>query len=243
MEKKIPQHVAIIMDGNGRWAKKRMMPRVAGHRKGAQVIRDIAKVASDTGVKILTLYAFSRENWGRPQNEVDYLMNLPKSFFEEFLPQAIDYNIQIQVIGDIQGLPEKTHAVIDEAIQRTQDCTGMILNFALNYGSRYEITQAVKAIGEELLNQEVSLDQITEDTVSQHLETYRFKQLQDPDLIIRTSGELRLSNFLLWEAAYAEFYFTDTYWPDFNEESFQRAMQSYQQRQRRYGKLKDESQA
>ena len=229
---KVPQHVAMIMDGNGRWAKKRWMPRNVGHREGAKNIRKIAAIASRKGIKVLTLYAFSTENWNRPEAEVNYLMELPFEFFEKFVPEAIDNNIQIQAIGALEQLPDKTQSAIEEACQRTAHCDGMILNFAINYGARYDIVHAVNQYIEEGATQP-----LTEERLSRNLATAKLGELQCPDLIIRTSGELRLSNFLLWEAAYSEFYFTDVYWPDFKEKEFELALASYAERHRRYGKL------
>lgn len=238
----VPKHVAIIMDGNGRWAKKRFLPRVAGHRKGVQAIKKITIRASDLGIKIVTLYAFSTENWGRPKDEVKFLMNLPKEFFNEFLPQLIENNIRIEVIGDIDGLPAETHEILNEVITKTSHCDGMVLNFAINYGSRQEITQAVQNIVSDIQSKKISETEITDSLINNYLMTSRYNELADPDLIIRTSGEERLSNFLLWQAAYSEFYFTDILWPDFDASELDKAIIDYNGRQRRFGKV-DEKQS
>lgn len=235
----VPKHVAIIMDGNGRWAKKRLMPRVYGHRKGVDTIEEITIRANELGIKVLTLYAFSTENWGRPKDEVDYLMKLPKDFFKKFLPRLIENNIKVEVIGDIAKLPVETHQVLKSVLEQTKDCKGMVLNFALNYGSRQEITQAVKEIVKKVAQGEINLDNIDIDTIDQHLETAHYGNYRDPDLIIRTSGEERLSNFLLWQAAYSEFYFTEVLWPDFDKVEFDKAILAYSERNRRFGKLNE----
>lgn len=230
-KKLIPRHVAIIMDGNGRWANKRLMPRNFGHRQGAKNIKRIAKHASKLGIEVLTLYAFSTENWNRPEEEVQYLMKLPQEFFDSFLPEAVENNIRIETIGHIDKLPKQVQEAISEAKGRTSQCDGLILNFAINYGARSDLVQAVN----QLL--QLKVEEINMDQLAQHLSTHVLEDRQDPDLIIRTSGELRLSNFLLWEAAYSEFYFTDIYWPDFNERALDQAIESYTLRHRRYGKL------
>lgn len=233
----VPKHIAIIMDGNGRWAKKRFLPRVAGHRKGVQAIKKITIRANELNIKLITMYAFSTENWGRPKDEVDFLMKLPKEFFNEFLPDLIDNNIRIEVIGDTDALPEETKRILNSAIEDTKHCTGMVLNFALNYGSRQEITSAVKNIITEIQNDNIDINDVSEDLINKHLMTSRYNEFSDPDLIIRTSGEERLSNFLLWQAAYSEFYFTDVLWPDFNEDELDKAIKTYNGRQRRFGKI------
>ncbi len=234
---KIPNHVAIIMDGNGRWAKKRLMPRTMGHKAGVDTIREIAIHASQIGIKILTLYAFSTENWGRPQEEVAYLMNLPQIFFRDFLPQLMEYNIKVETIGDIQKLPKKTLAIIEETKVKTAGNTGMILNFAINYGAHEEITLAVKNLAKEVETGQLNADAITSEMIEHYLMTDKFQPYAQPDLMIRTSGELRLSNFLLWQLAYSEFYFTDVLFPDFKIDHFDAAIEAFNQRQRRFGKL------
>lgn len=239
--KSVPNHVAFIMDGNGRWAKKRFLPRLAGHRKGVQTIKTLTIRANEIGIKIVTLYAFSTENWGRPKDEVNFLMRLPKEFFDEFLPELIENNIRIEVIGEIDGLPEETYDILTEVIEQTKDCTGMVLNFAINYGSRQEITEAFKGILADIKAEKISEEDITDSLINKYLMTSRYNELSDPDLIIRTSGEQRLSNFLLWQAAYSEFYFTDTLWPDFTADSLDEAIEDYNHRQRRFGKIDTDS--
>ncbi|GGF10804.1 isoprenyl transferase [Halobacillus andaensis] len=228
----IPKHVAIIMDGNGRWAKNRGMPRIAGHKEGMGVVKKIVRHASDLGVQILTLYAFSTENWKRPKNEVDFLMKLPVDFLGTYLPELIDRNVQVQTIGDVSLLPAHTQKAIKDAIEKTSDNDGLILNFALNYGSRYEMVHAVKEIAENVEKGVISASDVTEEMFTSHLYT---SKLLEPDLLIRTSGEQRLSNFLLWQLAYSEFWFTEVFWPDFDESHFEKALYDYQNRKRRYG--------
>lgn len=239
--KSVPNHIAFIMDGNGRWAKKRFLPRVAGHRKGVQTIKTLTIRANEIGVKIVTLYAFSTENWGRPKDEVNFLMKLPKEFFDDFLPELIENNIRIDVIGDIDGLPTETKGILEDVLEQTKDCNGMVLNFAINYGSRQEITEAIKHIVDDIQSEKLSKEDISDTLVNKYLMTAPYNELADPDLIIRTSGEQRLSNFLLWQAAYSEFYFTDTLWPDFTAESLDEAILAYNKRQRRFGKVDAES--
>ena len=233
----IPAHIAIIMDGNGRWAKKRFLPRVAGHKKGVDTVKQITMRANELGVKLLTVYAFSTENWGRPKDEVNFLMKLPKEFFASFVPQLIENNVRVEIIGDLSGLPEETQAVLSRAIEQTAHCTGLILNFALNYGSRIEMIEAMQTLAREVEQGLRTADSINEEAIDQALATAKFGALAAPDLLIRTSGEQRLSNFLLWQVAYTEFYFTETLWPDFSVSDFDYAIETYQQRQRRFGKL------
>lgn len=233
----IPQHIGIIMDGNGRWAKKRLMPRVAGHKRGVETIKRIAKHANGLGIKLITLYAFSTENWGRPQEEVNFLMKLPKEFFKTFLPELIQNNCRVECMGDIGQLPQETQEILLDAVSQSSHCTGLILNFAINYGGRQEIVKAVKDLASQVLEGHLDPNLIDEDLISQSLETGRYGNLDQPDLIIRTSGEERLSNFMMWQAAYSELYFTDVLWPDFSEEDFDQAILAYSKRQRRYGKV------
>lgn len=233
----IPAHVAIIMDGNGRWAKKRAMPRVAGHREGMKTVRRVTRFASDLGVKVLTVYAFSTENWKRPKAEVDFLMRLPVEFLGSFLPEMMERNVRVEMIGDPSLLPKHTQTALFEAMEETKHNTGLILNFALNYGSRSEMVSAIKNILQKVQDGQLKVDEIDEVCMSTHLMT---AHLPEPDLLIRTSGEVRLSNFMLWQLAYTEFWFTDTLWPDFNEETFLEAVENYQKRNRRYGGLKGE---
>lgn len=233
----LPQHVAIIMDGNGRWAKKRLLPRVAGHKKGVNTIKKIAKYASQKGIQLLTLYAFSTENWGRPEEEVSFLMDLPQQFFDAFLPELIENNCKVTYIGDISALPQKTQRVLEEAVNASQSCTGLILNFAINYGGQQEIVRATQLIAQEVKDGKLSVEEIDKQVFANYLYTSEYQNLAYPDLLIRTSGEQRISNFLLWQLAYSEFYFTNIYWPDFDEKAFEEALQFYQSRQRRFGKV------
>lgn len=236
-DKMIPSHIAIIMDGNGRWAKKRSMPRIAGHHEGMKTVRKITRVADDLGVKVLTLYAFSTENWKRPKPEVEFLMSLPEKFLGDFLPELIERNIRVQMIGEKETLPKNTQKALNIAMEKTKNHTGLILNFAMNYGSRDEIVKAIKKMMADVQNGQISIDSVDEKVVNDYLMT---AHLPEPDLLIRTSGEVRLSNFMLWQLAYTEFWFTDTLWPDFNEETLMEAIEVYQKRNRRYGGLKGE---
>ncbi|WP_144509226.1 isoprenyl transferase [Bacillus sp. FJAT-22090] len=235
-QEQLPGHIAIIMDGNGRWAKKRTLPRIAGHHEGMKTVKKITRFASDLGIKVLTLYAFSTENWKRPKVEVEFLMRLPEEFLDTYLPELIEQNVQVQMMGNIELLPEHTKIAIKKAMEKTATNDGLILNFALNYGSRDEIVQAVQQIVHEVQNGNVSTDEISEELITSHLMT---NKLSDPDLLIRTSGEVRLSNFMLWQLAYTEFWFTDTLWPDFDELCLLEAIENYQKRNRRYGGLKE----
>ncbi|MGM0835535.1 MAG: isoprenyl transferase [Bacillota bacterium] len=232
MQHQIPEHIAVIMDGNGRWAKKRALPRVAGHHEGMKTVRKITKSASNLGVKVLTMYAFSTENWKRPKLEVDFLMKLPEEFLGTFLPELMEENVQVRLMGNKSDLPAHTLRAVENAMKKTKDNTGLILNFALNYGGRDEILRAVKNAATDIQDNKLTMEQLSEEVFS----TYLFSnQLPDPDLLIRTSGEIRLSNFMLWQLAYAEFYFTDVLWPDFDENHLFEAISSYQQRGRRFG--------
>lgn len=231
-QENIPKHVAIIMDGNGRWAKKRGLPRIAGHREGMNVINKIVKKANEIGVEVLTLYAFSTENWKRPKNEVDFLMRLPERFLSVELPKLVEENVKVRLMGCKESLPDHTIRAVDNAIEKTKNNTGLVLNFALNYGSRDEMIVAIQNIASEVVAGGVNVSEINEALVAEHLMT---KELRDPDLLIRTSGEIRLSNFMLWQLAYTEFWFTDILWPDFTEQHFIEAINMYQQRTRRYG--------
>ncbi len=237
---RIPHHIAIIMDGNGRWAQKRHLPRVAGHKQGMQTVKTITIAASNLGVKVLTLYAFSTENWKRPSSEVNYLMQLPIRFFSTFVPDLVKNNVRVMVMGDIQRLPAKTQQAVNDAIADTANCDGMVLNFALNYGSRDEITRAVQEVAAAVQAGTISPEAIDEELVSQHLMTAPLGEFADPDLLIRTSGEERISNFLLWQLAYSELEFVPEHWPDFDAESLKRAIIEFQGRHRRFGGLKNE---
>jgi len=230
----IPEHVAIIMDGNGRWAKRRGMPRIVGHQNGMKAVKRTAIAANDLGIKVLTMYAFSTENWTRPKDEVDFLMKLPQEFLAIELEELIEKNVQVRMMGHPEDLPPHTLSAMEEAVAKTAGNNGLILNFALNYGSRKEITESVKALGQEVRDGILRPEDITEELISQRLLT---GELPDPDLLIRTSGELRLSNFMLWQLAYSELWFTDVYWPEFTKDHLVEAIANYQQRTRRYGGL------
>lgn len=231
----IPNHVAVIMDGNGRWAQEQGLDRSEGHAEGVEAIRRVTKTANSMGVKVLTLYAFSTENWKRPIKEIQYLMSLPSQFFNRFVPELMEENVKVAVTGFEQRVPDFTRRAIFQAVDKTKDNTGMVLNFAFNYGGRAEIVEATKKIAQEILNGNLKVNQITEELVSDHLLTAPLNEYQDVDFLIRSSGEERISNFLLWQNAYSEFYFTDVLWPDFNEEVFKEAIVEYQARNRRYG--------
>lgn len=231
----IPQHIGIIMDGNGRWAKQRNLPRYKGHIEGAKTFRRIGEFAAEVGVKCLTFYAFSTENWKRPQEEVDAIMQL----FREYLIEADDRKaeneekgISLRFIGDRKGIPEDILALMEHVEAQSEGKDNVILNIAINYGGRHEITQGVQAIAEKVAKGEIKPEEITEDMISQHLYT---NNIPDPDLIIRPSGEYRTSNFLTWQSAYAELYFTDVLWPDFTEDDFVGALKEFEKRNRRFG--------
>lgn len=230
----VPEHVAIIMDGNGRWAKDRGLPRMAGHHSGMKAVKRITMAADRLGVKYLTLYAFSTENWKRPKAEVDFLMKLPQQFLEIELEELIANNVQVRMMGHKEDLPSFTLSAVEEAIIKTANNTGLVLNFALNYGSRKEMLEAVKNIAAEVQQGRLAIDDIDDQVMADRLLT---QGLPDPDLLIRTSGELRLSNFMMWQLAYSELWFTDVYWPEFTEAHFQEAILEYQRRARRYGGL------
>lgn len=231
-KKPVPEHIAIIMDGNGRWANNRAMPRIAGHHEGMKVVRKITIMANRLGVNTLTLYAFSTENWKRPKPEVDYLMKLPEEFLGTYLPELASENVKVKMIGYSDQLPSHTYRAVESAMNKTKENTGLILNFALNYGSRAEIIDAVKNVAIEVEKGNLRSNEMNEEIFSNYLMT---KGLPDPDLLIRTSGEIRLSNFMLWQLAYSEFWFTDVLWPDFTEEHLIQAIEEFQNRQRRFG--------
>lgn len=230
----IPEHVAIIMDGNGRWAKKRALPRVAGHREGIKVLRNTTKLANELGIKTLTVYAFSTENWKRPEKEVEFLMKAPIEFLDTFLPDLISENVKVNIMGEIESIPQHTKRAVEKAMKDTEQNDGLLLNLAFNYGSRAEIMKAVERIAVEVKAGKLEQKDISEDLFSSYLMT---KGISEPDLLIRTSGEIRLSNFMLWQLAYTEFWFTDVLWPDFSEKEFLKAIEVYQNRSRRYGGL------
>ena len=228
---RIPQHIAIIMDGNGRWASERGKERSFGHQAGVDTVKRITSECTRMGVKYLTLYTFSTENWSRPADEISALMGLVLSSLEDEI--FMKNNVRFQVVGDIQRLPEEVQQKLQETMEHTAGNTAMTMVVALSYSSRWEITQAAKAIAADVKAGKLNVEDVTEELVSQHLVT---KFMPDPELLIRTGGELRISNYLLWQIAYAELYFCDTYWPDFNEEDLHKAIASYQARQRRFGK-------
>ena len=228
------QHVAIIMDGNGRWAKAHGKVRTQGHLVGVDNVRNIAIKANDMNIKVLTVYAFSTENWKRPLEEVDYLMKLPVLFFNKFMKELMEKNIKITMIGEMEGIPQETAKVLQRAIDETANNTGMILNFAMNYGSRREITLAAKKYALDVLNDKAGLD-IDEKEFGKYFMTADFPEV---DLLIRTSGELRLSNFLLWQIAYTEFMFVDEPWPEFTPERFEYYCNEFLKRDRRFGGIK-----
>ena len=242
MEKEIdknnlPKHLAIIMDGNGRWAKNQGMLRVFGHEKGTKSVKQTVENCAKLGIDFLTLYAFSTENWNRPKIEVDTLMKLLVSSLKKELKTLQSNNIKLNAIGNLDNLPTGVRKELTEVIEKTQANTRMTLTLALSYGARDEIINAVKIISEKVKNNIISVDAIEESIINQHLYT---QNMPDVDLVIRTSGEHRISNFLLWQIAYAEFYFTDVLWPDFNEEELHKALLSYQKRERRFGKTSEQ---
>lgn len=234
---KVPRHVAVIMDGNGRWAKSKGMNRIFGHKNAMTAIRDTVDAAKEIGVEAVTMYAFSTENWNRPKLEVDALMNLLVSTLKKELPEFHKKHICVSAIGDIGSLPKKAQTILNTVISETKDYTGIKLIFALSYGSREEIVNAIKNISKKVVNNEIHLEEINEKVINNHLYTFN---LPDVDLMIRTSGEKRISNYLLWQMAYAELYFTDILWPDFRKEHFYNAIIEYQNRERRFGKTSEQ---
>lgn len=232
---KIPKHIAIIMDGNGRWAKTRGMPRSFGHKAGVETIREIVKTCSKIGVKYLTLYAFSTENWKRPPDEVNALMLLLVEYLRIEVDELHQNNVVVNFIGDISALPEVCQDELIKAKNKTKENTGLILNLALNYGGRDELIKAFKTIAIEILNGNINVDNVNEELISEFLYT---KGMPDPDLVIRPSGEYRLSNFLLWQVAYSELWFSDILWPDFKSKNLIEAIYDYQNRDRRFGGVK-----
>lgn len=231
----VPKHVAIILDGNGRWAKKKNMPRNYGHVQGSKNVEVIAEAAYNMGIKYITLYAFSTENWKRSKEEVDALMNLLHKYLVSSIERSRKNNMRVRVIGDKSGLDSKIVDKISELEEKSKDATGLNLTIALNYGGRDEICRAVKQIAQKVANQEIKSEEITEDVINQYLDT---ADLPDPDLLIRTSGEERLSNFLPWQLVYTEFYFTEVLWPDFKKEDLLKAIRYYNGRERRFGGVK-----
>ena len=227
----IPTHIAIIMDGNGRWAKKRLMPRSVGHKAGADMLKRIVRKCNDMGVKYLTVYAFSTENWKRPDEEVSLLMGLIVTYLQKEVKEMNENNVRIGAIGDIEKLPKKAYDELKKAMDITKDNTGVVFSLALNYGFRDDLSHAIK----NMMKENINIEDINDETVKKYLYT---SYMPDPDLIIRTGGEIRLSNFMLYEASYSEFYFCDTLWPEFDEEQLCKAIYDYQQRDRRFGNVK-----
>jgi undecaprenyl diphosphate synthase len=226
-ERKLPEHIAIIMDGNGRWAKNRGLPRTAGHAAGSKKFKEIARYCNKIGIKYLTVYAFSTENWKRPQEEVDAIMNI----FRDYLRDSANFkseNIMLKFIGDRNGMPEDINKLMDQAELDSKDATGLRVYMAINYGGRDELVHAVR----DIINEGIPADKITEDTISERIYT---KDYPDPELIIRPSGEYRLSNFLIWQSAYSEFWFSNVLWPDFTPDDLERAIDDYNNRNRRFG--------
>ncbi len=234
---KVPQHVAIIMDGNGRWAKGKGMERVFGHKNALTSVRESVAAATEIGVKAITLYAFSTENWNRPKLEVNALMHLLVTSLKKELPGFQKNEVKINAIGDLKSLPKKAQKVLAEVIDATKDNTKIILTFALSYGSREEIVNTIQNISKKVVNNQLTIEEIDENVINSHLYTFN---LPDVDLMIRTSGEQRISNFLLWQMAYAELYFTDILWPDFRKSDFFDAIIEYQNRERRFGKTSEQ---
>lgn len=237
-KEKVPRHVAIIMDGNGRWAKNHGEMRVFGHMNGVNSVRESLTAASEVGVKYLTLYAFSTENWDRPIEEVSALMDLLVQTIVKEIEGLHDNEVRLEAIGDLNLLPEKCKEALLEAIQKTKNNNRITLVLALSYSSRWEITRAVKSIADAVKKGKIDSEKIDQHTVSEHLETRNYP---DPELLIRTSGEKRISNFLLWQIAYSELYFTETLWPDFKKENFYEAVVAFQNRERRFGKISEQT--
>lgn len=228
----IPQHIAIIMDGNRRWAKAKKIPTSEGHKAGADNLEKIAKYCNELGVKFLTVYAFSTENWKRSKEEVSALMLLLKNYLKKFAKSANKENIKIKILGNIEILEDGLKKSVKDAIERTKNCTGLTLNIAFNYGGRDEITNAMKKIAKKIINKEINIEDINEELVGQNLYT---ENQPDPDLLIRPGGELRVSNFLPWQLVYSEFYFTDKYWPDFRKEDLLDSIEVFNKRTRKFG--------
>ncbi|MBT8191306.1 MAG: isoprenyl transferase [Saprospiraceae bacterium] len=235
--KNIPVHIAVIMDGNGRWAKKHGKPRIFGHQNGVKAVREITESSAELGISYLTLYAFSTENWNRPKLEVNALMHLLIETVRKEVITLNENNIRLNAIGDLNKLPKKTYNALMDGIDQTEGNTGMTLTLALNYSSRWEITETVKTIAEEVREGRIKTEDITNGLVSSFLQT---GDMPDPELMIRTSGEFRISNYLLWQMAYSEFYFTDVYWPDFRKVHLYDAIIDYQSRERRFGKISEQ---
>ncbi|UCD71254.1 MAG: isoprenyl transferase [Syntrophobacterales bacterium] len=232
IKERLPRHVAIIMDGNGRWARQKSLNRIEGHIKGIEAVRAVVTSCRELGIKFLTLYAFSIENWRRPGNEISALMGLLQRYLREELDEMLENNIRLKAIGDLDSLPRDAHDMLIETVEKTTHCDAMVLILALSYGGRDEIIRAVRRLIVDAKNKKIRPDQISEETFPNYLST---KDIPDPDLLIRTSGEYRISNFLLWQMAYTEIYVTKTLWPDFRKEDLIKALLNYQRRQRRFG--------
>jgi undecaprenyl diphosphate synthase len=233
----LPRHIAVIMDGNGRWAKKKGAMRIFGHRNAVQAVRDVTEGSGEIGIKYLTLYAFSTENWGRPKEEVDGLMELLVNTLKQEIKTLMENQVKLITIGDTSNLPEDCQKNLEWAVNTTKNNSGMTLILALSYSGRWEITRAVKAIAEEIKSGKLTESDVNEELIGRHLQT---AGIPDPELLIRTSGEMRVSNFLLWQIAYSELYITPTLWPDFRKEHLYEAIWSYQQRERRFGKTSEQ---
>ena len=231
---RLPKHVAVIMDGNGRWAKRRGLPRIMGHRQGVDALKELLRCCKDWGIQALTAYAFSTENWGRPHEEVDFLMTLFERVLMRELREMMEENVRIDFVGNLAALPRSLQSQIERSMDETRNNSSIQFTVATNYGGRQEILQACRAIATKVQQGDIQPEEIDETLFSRHLYT---AHVCDPDLLIRTSGEMRISNFLLWQMAYAELYITDTLWPDFDRTEFHRALCSYQQRDRRFGKV------
>lgn len=233
----LPRHIAVIMDGNGRWAKKKGAMRIFGHRNAVQAVRDVTEGCGEIGIKYLTLYAFSTENWGRPKEEVEGLMELLVNTLKQEIKTLMENQVKLITIGDTSNLPEDCQKNLEWAVATTKNNSGLTLILALSYSGRWEITRAVKAIAEKVKSGKLNDSDINEEMISQHLQT---AGVPDPELLIRTSGEMRVSNFLLWQIAYSELYITPALWPDFRKEHLYEAIWSYQQRERRFGKTSEQ---
>jgi undecaprenyl diphosphate synthase len=235
--KKLPRHIAIIMDGNGRWAKQKGNERIFGHKNGVKAVRETVEAAAELGIDFLTMYAFSTENWNRPRTEIDALMSLLVTSLDKEIDNLMENNIRLRAIGDIESLPNKVRYNLGQAIRKTSLNTGMTLTLALSYSARWEILDAIKSISRKIESGELTAKEISCDHFTDQLQT---SDMPDPELLIRTSGEYRISNFLLWQIAYAELYFTDTLWPDFRKEDLYAAICNYQNRERRFGKISEQ---
>lgn len=236
MQKKIPVHIAIVMDGNGRWAQRRHLPRIAGHKAGVENVRKIVQLCSQNKIQALTLFAFSTENWARPKSEVDFLMNLFGQSLRNEIKELHANHVQIKIVGDVSKFNEKLRAAIKQAEDLTANNFGLKLNIALNYSGRWDITQAMQKIGMQIEVGTLESQNINEKVIQSNL---CFSALPEPDLFIRTSGELRISNFMLWQLAYTELYFTNVLWPDFDEKEFDQALEAFAKRERRFGEIED----